>query len=120
MLSELVVFRSSQKLSRLSTELARLVVISGVLNKSSISLIDSGVFFSSSANILFNDKLSGAGGFVFDIFMVVGIISAVELASLFTLSLAFSAADKKESKLISDSVAVSKIARFSGSASPAS
>ena len=111
-------FRSSQKLSRLSTESERLVFISGVPNKSSISFIGDGVFFSSSANKSSNDKLSGTDSFVFDIFTVVGIISAVELASLFTLSLASSDSNKKESKLISNSVAVSKIARFFGSVSP--
>ena len=112
-------FRSSQKLSRLSTESERLVFISGVPNKSSISFIGDGVFFSSSANKSSNDKLSGTDSFVFDIFTVVGIISAVELASLFTLFLASSAFDKELSKMISDSVAVSKIARFSDLVSPA-
>ena len=76
--------RSSQKLSRLSIELEKLVVISGVLNKSSISFIRGGVFFPASVNKLFNDKLSGADGFVFDVFTVVGIIFAGELASFFT------------------------------------
>ena len=75
---------------RLFTELEKLVVISSVPNKSLVSFISSGVFFSISANKSSNDKLSGADGFVFDIFTVVGIISAVEFASLFTLFLASS------------------------------
>ena len=72
--------RSSQKLSKLSIELARLVVISDVPNKSSISFVGGGEFFATSTNRLSNDKLSGADGFIFDVFMVVGIIFAEELA----------------------------------------
>ena len=84
--------RSSQKLSGSSTELARLVVISGGLNKSSISLTSGGWGFTA-VNKLSKDKLSGADGFIFDVFTLVGITSTGKLVSVF--------ADKKElSKLI--------------------